>query len=243
MPKLFVNVDHVATLREARKTVEPDPVQASVLVEMAGAEGITVHLREDRRHVQENDLYLLRKTIKTNLNLEMAAIQEIVNIAKDVKPDFATFVPEKREEITTEGGLKVSQNMDKIKRSINILQREGIRVSLFVDPNIDEIQACYKLGADSVEINTGRYSEAKDSDEIDIEFEKILKAVNLALNLGLKVNAGHGLNYKNVKKIADINGISEFNIGHNIIARAIFIGLEKAVKEMITLIKGGKVWD
>lgn len=243
MPKLFVNVDHIATLREARKTVEPDPIHAAILAENAGAEGITAHLREDRRHIQDKDLCLLRKTIKTKFNLEMAATQEIINIAKDIKPDFVTFVPEKRQEITTESGLKVSQNTDKLERSMSILQKEGIGVSLFVDPNIDEIQTCYKLGTDSVEINTGRYSLAKETDEIDVEFEKILKSVNFASNLGLKVNAGHGLNYKNVKKITEINGISEFNIGHNIIARAIFIGLEKAVKEMIALIKGGEIWD
>ncbi|HUU49426.1 MAG TPA: pyridoxine 5'-phosphate synthase, partial [Nitrospinota bacterium] len=164
MPKLFVNVDHIATLREARKTVEPDPIHAAVLAENAGAEGITAHLREDRRHIQDKDLYLLRKTIKTKLNLEMAATQEIINIAKDIKPDFVTFVPEKRQEITTESGLKVSQNTDKLERSMSILQKEGIGVSLFVDPNIDEIQTCYKLGTDSVEINTGRYSEAEEPD-------------------------------------------------------------------------------
>jgi pyridoxine 5-phosphate synthase len=237
MPKLFLNVDHVATLREARKTIEPDPVQAALLAEKTGVQGITVHLREDRRHIQDRDVYRLRKEIKTVLNLEMAAVEEIIGIAKDVKPEFATFVPEKREEITTEGGLKVSSNKNHIKKAVNMLQEEGIIVSLFVDPDIDEIQACCDTEAKSIEINTGRYSEAKDPEEIDNEFEKISHSINHALDLGLKVNAGHGLDYRNIKKIAEIEGISEFNIGHNIIARAVFIGLEKAVKEMINLIK------
>lgn len=237
MTKLFLNVDHVATLREARKTIEPDPVQAALLAEKTGVQGITVHLREDRRHIQDRDIYRLRKEIKTVLNLEMAAVEEIIGIARDVRPEFATFVPEKREEITTEGGLKIVSNKNHIKKAVNMLQEEGIIVSLFVDPDIDEIQACCDTGAQSIEINTGRYSEAKDLEEIDNEFKKISHAINHALDLGLKVNAGHGLDYQNIKKIAEIEGISEFNIGHNIIARAVFVGLEKAVKEMINLIK------
>lgn len=243
MAKLFVNVDHIATLRQARRGDEPDPVQAALIAERAGAEGITVHLREDRRHAQDRDVYLLRKNIKTKFNLEMAATQEIIDIATEVKPDFATLVPEKREEITTEGGLKVSKNKDDLKRAVDVLQGEGIVVSLFVDPSKEEIEAGHEIGARSVEINTGRYSEAKTPEELDREFQKIFKAVGFALDLNLKVNAGHGLNYKNIKRIAAIKGISEFNIGHNIIARAVFVGLEKAVKEMINLIEGEESWE
>jgi pyridoxine 5-phosphate synthase len=237
MPKLFLNVDHVATLREVRKTVEPDPVEAALIAERTGVHGITVHLREDRRHIQDHDVYRLKKEIETFLNLEMAAAPEIIEIAKDVKPNFATFVPEKRKEVTTEGGLRVSLEKNKISRAVKTLQDQGIIVSLFVDPDMDEIKICHETGAKSVEINTGKYSEAKNEKDRDKECEMIRRSIDFALGLGLKVNAGHGLDYRNIGRIARIKGISEFNIGHNIIARAVFVGLEQAVREMFQLIQ------
>ncbi len=236
MPDLSVNVDHVATIREARKTDEPDPVAAAVLVELAGADGITIHLREDRRHIQDRDLRLMRQMVKTRLNLEMAATEEMVQIALDVKPDKVSIVPEKREEITTEGGLDVIKHKNQLKDVIRKFHDQKIPVTLFIDPEIAQVECSKTIGGDAIEINTGKYSEVKTDSEIEQEFKKIQGTVNTAVNLGLTVNAGHGLTYKNVTRIASIQAIEEFNIGHNIVARAVMVGLDRAVKEMIEAI-------
>lgn len=235
--KLGVNIDHVATLREARKAFEPDPVGAAVIAELAGAHGITIHLRADRRHIQDRDLYLLRKTVKTKLNLEMAATEEMIEIACNVKPDTITLVPEKREEITTEGGLNVVDSFNNLKQAIATLQDSKIKVGIFVDPDKKQVVASKDLGVDHIEINTARYSEAKNEIERHDELKKISEIAEYASSLGLKVNAGHGLNYINVADIAKIPHIEELNIGHNIIARAVMVGLDLAVREMIDLIK------
>jgi pyridoxine 5-phosphate synthase len=237
MPKLNVNIDHVATLRQARLGKEPSVLDAARLVEKAGADGITVHLREDRRHIQDKDVYLLRKIIKTKLNLEMAAVSDIINVALKVKPDWATLVPEKRRELTTEGGLDVIKNKRKLERLVEKFHKEGILVSFFVDPDISEIKAAKDIGADFVEIHTGRYADAKNEREIDKEFKRIKEAVIYAKSLNLGVNAGHGLNYTNIKRVVKIKEIEEFSIGHSIISRAVFVGIYNAVKEMIKLIK------
>ncbi|RLE08169.1 pyridoxine 5'-phosphate synthase [Candidatus Aerophobetes bacterium] len=238
MPRLSVNVDHIATLREARKAKEPDPVAAAFLAELGGAEGITVHLREDRRHIQERDLKILRSTIKTKLNLEMGTSEEIVRIALTVKPDLATLVPEKRGEITTEGGLNLSQDNSRLKETIDLLHERGVLVSLFIDPTTSSVRKAQKLGADFVELNTGIYAEAKSPLETDTELEKLAGAAILAKKIGLGVNAGHGLNYQNVERICLIKEIEELSIGHSIISRACLVGMEQAVREMIKLIKG-----
>ena len=237
MPRLSVNVDHIATLREARKAKEPDPVAAAFLAELGGAEGITVHLREDRRHIQERDLKILRSTIKTKLNLEMGTSEEIVRIALTVKPDLATLVPEKRGEITTEGGLNLSQDNSRLKETIDLLHERGVLVSLFIDPTTSSVRKAQKLGADFVELNTGIYAEAKSPLETDTELEKLAGAAILAKKIGLGVNAGHGLNYQNVERICLIKEIEELSIGHSIISRACLVGMEQAVREMIKLIK------
>lgn len=236
MAELSVNVDHVATIREARKTNEPDPVAAAVLVELAGADGITIHLREDRRHIQDRDLKLMRQMVKTRLNLEMAATKEMVLIALDTKPDKVSLVPEKREEITTEGGLDVIKHKNQLKDVIRKFHDQKIPVSLFIDPELAQVECSKTIGGDAIEINTGKYSELKTDSEIVKEFKKIQDAVDAAVKLGLNVNAGHGLTYKNVAKIASIQAIEEFNIGHNIVARAVMVGLDRAVKEMIEAI-------
>lgn len=236
MAELSVNVDHVATIREARKTNVPDPVAAAVLVELAGADGITIHLREDRRHIQDRDLKLMRQMVKTRLNLEMAATKEMVLIALDTKPDKVSLVPEKREEITTEGGLDVIKHKNQLKNVIRKFHDQKIPVSLFIDPELAQVECSKTIGGDAIEINTGKYSELKTDSEIVKEFKKIQDAVDAAVKLGLNVNAGHGLTYKNVAKIASIQAIEEFNIGHNIVARAVMVGLDKAVKEMIEAI-------
>lgn len=235
MPRLGVNVDHVATLREVRRIDYPDPVNAAVLAEMGGADGIVVHLREDRRHIKERDLRVMRETVKTRLNLEMASVQEIVNIALDVKPDQATIVPEKREELTTEGGLDVLSNKEGITKNISLLKEAGIQVSLFIDPDLDQVSACHKVGADIVEIHTGTFCETKESNKKS-EVEKIINACKLARKLNMGVAAGHGLHYKNIQPLLCIKEIEEFNIGHSIIARAVFVGLERAVREMRELL-------
>lgn len=237
MAKLYVNVDHVATVREARKTDEPDPVAAAVLAELAGADGITVHLREDRRHIQDRDLELLRRIVKTKLNMEMAPVEEMVKIALRLKPDHCSLVPERREELTTEGGLDVAGNTESLKGIVGRLKGGGIQVSLFIDPSRDQITASRDVGADAVEINTGRYSEARDEGEIKAELAKIEEAVRFAHQLGLKVNAGHGLTYKNILRLNHLKEIEEFNIGHNIVARAVLVGFERAVREMIEAIR------
>ena len=235
MAKLCINVDHVATVREARKTTEPDPIAAAVLAELAGAHGITIHLREDRRHIQDRDLRIMREVVKTKLNLEMAATKEMINIALSVKPDQVTFVPEKRQEITTEGGLDVILQENYIRRAIKTFKKADIPVSIFIDPDLKQIRTAKKIGADCVEINTGKYSEAKTEKESDVEFEKVKDAVKFAYKSKFIVHAGHGLTYKNVKRVSDLKEISELNIGHNIIARAVLVGMERAVREMLNI--------
>ncbi len=237
MAKLAVNVDHVATLREARRAIEPDPVIAAALAELSGAEGVIVHLREDRRHIKERDLYLLRQTVKTSLNLEMAATDEMVNIALDIRPDVVTLVPERREEVTTEGGLNVLGQMDSIVQATKRLQKAGILISIFVDPEPDQIRASKeKVGADMIEIHTGIYCDAKGK-ERERELKRILEAVDIAHGLGLIVKAGHGLNYFNIQPLVGIKEIYEFSIGHSIVARAVLVGFERAVREMVEIIK------
>ncbi|MBD2176275.1 pyridoxine 5'-phosphate synthase [Pseudanabaena sp. FACHB-1998] len=236
MPTLGVNIDHIATLRQARRGVEPDPVTAAVLAELAGADGITVHLREDRRHIQERDVRLLRQTIRTRLNLEMAATPEMVAIALDVKPDYITLVPERREEITTEGGLNVKAQCDRLGKFVSQLQGAGIPVSLFVDAETDQLQASAKTGAKFVELHTGTYANAKNEGEHKKELEVLTKGGELAISLGLRLNAGHGLTYWNTRPVAQINGMEELNIGHSIISRAVLVGLERAIREMKELI-------
>lgn len=234
--KLGVNIDHIATVREARKTSEPDPVSAALIAEMAGADGITVHLRGDRRHIQERDVRVLREVMKTRLNVEMASTTETVKLITAIKPDTATLVPERREEITTEGGLDVALNASILSRSIASLQESGIAVSLFVDPDLDQIKGCQKTGARKVEINTGKFADSKTEEQQELELEKIRNAAQLAKRLGFQVLAGHGLNYHNVSRIVAIEEIVELNIGHNIIARATLVGLDRAVREMRALL-------
>ena len=238
MARLSVNIDHIATLRQARRAKEPEPIAAALLAELAGAEGITVHLRKDRRHIQERDLEILRATIKTKLNLEMGTDEEIVKIALRIKPDLATLVPEKEEEITTEGGLDFSRNDSRLKEVISLLHDRKIMVSLFIDPTSSNIKKAHRYNSDTVEIHTGHYAEAKNELEIATELEKIAGAAALARKLGLRVNAGHGLDYQNVKKVCLIEEIQEFSIGHSIIARACLVGIKEAVAEMLKLIGG-----
>lgn len=237
VPRLSVNVDHIATIRQARKGLEPDPVHAAVLAELAGADGIIAHLREDRRHIQDRDLRLLREVVKTKLNLEMAATEEMQRIALEVRPDLVTLVPEKREELTTEGGLDVSSRTDFIKDYIAPLKEAGIVVSLFIDPDEMQISAAKKSGAHWVEIHTGAYANQMTEDNIMREYRKVLEAARLAASLGLRVGAGHGLNYINVSRIAAIREVEELNIGHSIVSRAALVGMERAVKNMIGLIR------
>ncbi len=237
MAKLGVNIDHVATIRQARGGSEPDPVTAAAMAELAGADGITIHLREDRRHIQDRDLKLLRQTVKTKLNLEMAATTEMVAIALAVKPDMCTLVPEKRQELTTEGGLDVRIAMQGIAEVVEKLHDGGIAVSLFVDPDSDQVKASSKVRADYIEIHTGAFAEAKDWKTEQAELERIENVIKLASKLGLGINAGHGLNYNNIRKVASLGGIEEFNIGHSIISRAVFMGLDRAVRDMVDLIK------
>ncbi len=237
MAKLGVNVDHVATVRQARGGAEPDPVAAAAIAELAGADGITIHLREDRRHIQDRDLKLLRQTVKTRLNLEMAATDEMVAIALQTMPDMCTLVPEKRLELTTEGGLDVRCNMEPLKSAVDRLRGGGIPVSLFIDADPDQIKAADKVGADYIEIHTGIFAEATDWKSEDRELIRIENAVKLAQKLGIGVNAGHGLNYGNIKRMTTVRGIEEYNIGHSIISRAILVGLERAVRDMVELVR------
>ena len=241
MTRLNVNVDHVATLRQARGGIEPDPVLAAYLAELAGAEGIVVHLREDRRHIQERDVWILRETVKTKLNLEMAPTAAMVKIAADVKPDMVTLVPEKRQELTTEGGLDTAGNPKEIKSVVKQLRKEGIFVSLFIDPDPAQIKASLAAGADMVEIHTGAYADAPDEAGKESELSRIRKAVKKAYDSGLRVSAGHGLNYFNVIQIAAIEEIEELNIGHSIISRAVTAGMDLAVRDMIDLIRTGSL--
>lgn len=232
--KLNVNVDHVATIREARKGDEPDPVAAATAAEMAGARGIVVHLREDRRHIKERDLFLLRRTVKTRLNMEMAPTDEMIAIAADARPDMVTLVPEKREEITTEGGLDVLRSMDRSRAAVEHLKSRGLFVSVFIDPDERQARAAREAGADMVEIHTGGYANAGDEAAAARELGKIKDSVNDALSRGLRVSAGHGLDYVNVAAVSAVGGIEELNIGHSVVSRAVFTGMEKAVKDMIS---------
>ncbi|MBI4685848.1 MAG: pyridoxine 5'-phosphate synthase [Nitrospirae bacterium] len=235
---LGVNVDHVATIRQARRGIEPDPVMAATLAILGGADGITVHLREDRRHIQDRDLKILRECVPVELNLEMAAIKEMIGIALKVRPDMVTLVPEKREELTTEGGLAVKKQKANIRKAVQRIQGAGIPVSLFINPSVDDINVSKEIGADMLEIHTGLYANARGKEQ-EKELLKVIRSVKEAINLGLKVNAGHGLNYFNVKNIVSINGLRGLYIGHSIISRAVLVGMERAVKEMKELI--GKV--
>lgn len=237
MARLGVNIDHVATIRQARGGTEPDPVAAAAIAELAGADGITIHLREDRRHIQDRDLKLLRQTVQSRLNLEMAASEEMIGIALSVKPDCCTLVPEKRQELTTEGGLDVRLNLTTISQAVERLQDAGIIVSLFIDPDSSQVKAAHKSGADYVEIHTGSFAEATSWKREREELDKIENAIRLAAKLELGVNAGHGLNYLNIKKVASLGGIEEFNIGHAIISRAVLVGLDRAVRDMVELIQ------
>ncbi|MBW1920556.1 MAG: pyridoxine 5'-phosphate synthase [Deltaproteobacteria bacterium] len=237
MARLAVNVDHVATVREARGINEPDPVLAAGIAELAGADGIICHLREDRRHIKDRDLALLRQTVKTKLNMEMAAVSEMLNIAASTKPDLVTLVPERREELTTEGGLDVRANPEHYKKAVDQLKQEGIQVSFFVDPDPTQIEAAHEAGADIVEIHTGHYSEAHSESEARELFERIGVAVNKASALRLGISAGHGLNYVNIKRFKSLPLIEEYSIGHSIVARAVIVGFEKAVREMLELVR------
>jgi pyridoxine 5-phosphate synthase len=236
MPQLGVNIDHVATVRQARRTYEPDPVWAAALAEMGGADGITLHLREDRRHISDRDLRVLRETVTVKLNLEMACEPEILAIACEVKPDQATLVPEKREEITTEGGLDVCGQPDRVARAVDQLRRAGISVSLFLDPDPRQIEEAARLAADAVELHTGQYALAALGPAQEKELDNVKAAGALVRQAGLTLHAGHGLTYRNVRPIAAIAGMHELNIGHSIVARAIMVGFEEAVREMKRLV-------
>lgn len=236
MPRLNVNIDHVATVRQARGGKEPDPVLAAYLAEIGGAQGIVVHLREDRRHIQDRDVMILRETVRTKLNLEMAATEDMVAIAREIKPDMATLVPEKRQELTTEGGLDVAGNIKTVSRAVKALSKAGIFVSLFIDPDPKQLKASKDAGAGMVEIHTGTYADASGDAGREAELKKITKAVKKAAGLGLRVSAGHGLNYVNIGPVALIEGIEEFNIGHSIVSRAVMVGFESAVREMAILV-------
>ncbi|MCE9527485.1 MAG: pyridoxine 5'-phosphate synthase [Planctomycetales bacterium] len=235
MPELGVNIDHVATIRQARKTYEPDPVAAAVLAELAGADSITIHLREDRRHIQDRDLRVLRETVTTKLNLELSVSDEIVGIACQVKPEQATLVPERREEVTTEGGLDVSSHKTAVARAVQRLQAAGIVVSLFIDPDPRQIQLSKELGVEAIELHTGQYALAQGNAQQQ-ELAALVAAGKIANDLGLRLHAGHGLNYHNVWPVATIEGMLELNIGHSIISRAVLVGLERAVREMKALL-------
>ncbi len=237
--RLFVNVDHVATIREARKTVEPDPLEAALLAENAGADGITVHLREDRRHIQDHDVSRIREKIKTVLNLEMAAVDEMVQIALKTKPYQVSLVPEKRQEITTEGGLNVVKQKDHLKKIRDQIQSQGIRFSLFVDADFQQIDASREVGAESIEINTGLYSELKGSETVIQELKKIRNSARHASEQGLRVFAGHGLTDENVVAIAEIAEVEELNIGHSLVSRSVYYGFEQAVRNMMQAIQKG----
>lgn len=234
--KLAVNVDHIATIREARKHIIPDPVLAALLAEQAGAEGIVCHIRSDRRHIKERDLHLLKQTVKTKLNIEMAATDEMKRIALDIKPDVISLVPERDDEITTEGGLDVRSNEAPLRLHIQEIKREGLRVSIFVDPDIAQIDACNNAGVDLIEINTGKYADLKPGQERDEALGEIVQAAGYGDKLGLEIHAGHGLDYFNLKPVAAIPEMKEFSIGFAIVARAAIVGIDRAVREMIALI-------
>ncbi len=236
MASLGVNIDHIANVRQARRTVEPDPVRCALLAELGGADGITVHLREDRRHIQDRDVELLRATVRTRLNLEMAVTGEMEAIALRVRPDMVTLVPERRQEVTTEGGLDVAGQDERIRPMVERLQGAGIGVSLFVDPDGPQLEACRRSGARWVELHTGAYAEAS-WEEQPLQLARITEGTVVARQLGLRVNAGHGLTYHNVEPIAAIDGMEELNIGHTIVARALSVGLQEAVRQMRALVQ------
>jgi pyridoxine 5-phosphate synthase len=235
--RLGVNVDHVATLRQARRTTYPDPVTAAAIAELAGANQITIHLREDRRHIQERDLRVLRQTCQSLLNLEMAATQEMVKMAYEHKPDMVTLVPERREEVTTEGGLDVNSQKDAISKVVKNLTDGDISVSLFIDPDVDQVKASHKVSADRIELHTGRFCDARNEKDRQREFGRIVDAAKAAGKLGIGCAAGHGLNYDNVRPIAKLPEIDELNIGHAIVARAVMVGFDRAVREMVEILR------
>jgi len=237
MAHLCVNIDHIATLRQARRETEPDPVAAAAIVEAAGAKGVTVHLREDRRHIQDDDVHRLRRTVKTKLNLEMAATDEMVAVACRVRPDESTLVPEKREELTTEGGLDAAGLKAKIAAAVGRLKQAGIVVSLFITPDPGQVQAAAETGADFVELHTGAYAHSQGQAETERELARLAAAAKQARSLGLRVNAGHGLTYANVAAVAAIPEVEDLNIGHNIIARAALVGLDRAVRDMLAAMR------
>mgnify|MGYP001604979493 FL=1 len=237
MIQLGVNIDHVATVRQARRTTEPDPVHAAFLAELGGADGITLHVREDRRHVQERDLRILRQTVRTWLNLEMALDPGILEIACEVRPDQACLVPERREEVTTEGGLVVVGREDRIRPVVDRLKGAGIRVSLFIDPDPRQVEAAARVGADMVELNTGEYSNARGDARLEC-LERLRVAAASVGGTRLELHAGHGLDYHNIHPILELYGLRELNIGHSIVARSIYVGLRQAVADMVQLIQG-----
>jgi pyridoxine 5-phosphate synthase len=237
--RLGVNVDHVATLRQARRVGYPDPVAAAMLAELAGADQITIHLREDRRHIQDRDLQVMRRTVSTRLNLEMAGSAGMVKIAYEVRPDMCTLVPERREELTTEGGLEVVAARDQVRKVVKTLKDAEIQVSLFIDPDLDQVKGAHRLEVDLVELHTGRYCDARLAGDRRRELARLVDAAKAATRLGLKVAAGHGLNYQNLLPVAAIQEIEEFNIGHAIVGRAVLVGMERAVREMKDLIAQG----
>jgi len=236
MPKLGVNIDHIATLRQARREFEPDPILAASICEKAGAHSIVAHLREDRRHINDKDVKILRKTVRTRFNLEMSINKSIVDIACSIKPDQVTLVPEKRQELTTEGGLDVARHYKRIQNASKRLQDKNIEVSLFIDPVKKQIDKTLEMGVNMIELHTGEYACAKTKEKMRKEFNRIKTMTQYAISLGIIVNAGHGLKYNNTRQIAKIKGVEELNIGHSIISRAAFVGLEKAVKEMLKII-------
>lgn len=235
--KLAVNIDHIATLREARRHIYPEPVLAALIAEQAGAEGIVCHIRGDRRHIRERDLHLLKQTVQTKLNIEMAATEEMKKIALEIEPDVVSLVPERDEEITTEGGLDVLSNEEHLSVHVKELRDAGIRVSIFVDPSIEQIEACKRVGVDLIEINTGKYAELRPGQQQQEALEEIIAAARHGHGKGLEIHAGHGLDYFNIQPVWAIQEISECSIGFAIIAKAAFVGMEKAVKEMVDLIK------
>ncbi len=237
MPSLAVNVDHVATLREARRINIPDPVAAAAIVELAGADGVVVHLREDRRHIQDRDVRLIRETVKTKLILEMAATSGMIAIAQEIKPDLVTLVPERREELTTEGGLDLHLHKDAVSDAVQALQKNGIPVSIFIDSDPDQVKLAHRIDANSIEIHTGTFCDAETPKKRSEAFERIVNSAKLACKLRLGVNAGHGLGYHTIKRFKGLPEIDEFSIGHSIIARSIFVGLDQAIRDMIALIK------
>lgn len=236
MARLGVNVDHVATVRQARGGHMPDPIMAASLVQIAGADGVVVHLREDRRHIQDRDLLILRETVHTQLNLEMATEESMAKIAVNVKPDLVTLVPERRQELTTEGGLDVLEHRTRIQNMVKFLHDGGIPVSLFIDPDVNQVRAAHRVQADFIELHTGRYANTRREQDRLAEFDQLSQAAKLAVKLGLRVSAGHGLHYQNTQPLTQISEIEEFNIGHSIIAHAIFVGLDQAVREMKALV-------